>query len=97
MSIPSSELIFECKKEGDYHEQFNSETYEAYIEKRIIPAFKNIYGHNKMLILMIDQATYHTRRAGFPSTTDSKQSIISFYDKHHIDKIKIKVYPLLHS
>ena len=43
MSIPSSELIFECKKEGDYHTQFDSETYEAYVEKEL-------YQHSKVFM-----------------------------------------------
>ena len=53
-NIPTSELIFECKKQGDYHLQFNAELYEEYIVTRLIPAFKNKYGNDKKLILVID-------------------------------------------
>ena len=79
-NIPTSELIFECKKQGDYHLQFNAELYEEYIVTRLIPAFKNKYGNDKKLILVIDQAPYHTRRCGFHSTNDDKNTIISYYD-----------------
>ena len=88
-NIPTSELIFECKKQGDYHLQFNAELYEEYLITRLIPAFKNKYGNDKKLILVIDQAPYHTRRCGFPSTNDNKNTIISYYYKYNIESITI--------
>jgi hypothetical protein len=89
-SFPTSELIFECKKSGDYHQQFNSEMYETYLKYRLIPAFKQKYGNNMKMILIIDQAPYHSRRNEFPSVGDSKHTISVYYQKHSIDKICIK-------
>ena len=90
VDCPTSELLFECSNNGDYHQQFDSEKYESYLKHSLIHAFKAKYGNDKSMILVIDQAPYHTRRQGFPSQNDKKQTISMYYDKHNINQIRIK-------
>jgi hypothetical protein len=89
-SHPTSELLFECNNSTDYHQEFNAEMYETYIKYRLIPAFKQKYGNDMKMILLIDQAPYHSRRNDFPSQSDSKSSIKVYYQNHGINKIKLK-------
>ena len=52
--------IWEAKNsKGDYHDYMDSDMFNFWVQKRLIPAFKKKYGRNKKMILVIDNASYH--------------------------------------
>lgn len=55
----TAELIFPgLNMNEDYHESMNGEVFAAWVEKRLIPAFKTKYKEKRMA-LVLDNAPYH--------------------------------------
>ena len=55
----TAELIFAAKSAcGDYHDQFNGEMFQMWLEYRLKPAFEALFPGKKM-ILVLDNAPYH--------------------------------------
>ena len=45
---------------ADYHGDFNAVTFEYYLSSHLIPAIRQKYGEQKVVIVM-DNAPYHSR------------------------------------
>ena len=57
--VLTTEMIFQSKKaKGDYHENMDGTMFLKWINNRLIPTFKAIYG-DKKLVLVLDNAPYH--------------------------------------
>ena len=91
--IANAELIFEAKNDhkGDYHLQMNDEIYLQWAEHRLLPAH-NAINPNKIPIIIPDQAPYHMSRLAFPHSGSTKSTIVTYYDIHNINNIKIRRY-----
>ena len=57
---PTVEMLFPArdKIEADYHRNMDSEVFMKWLERRLLPAFRDKYGDKKM-ILILDNAPYH--------------------------------------
>ncbi|XP_047541814.1 uncharacterized protein LOC125074529 [Vanessa atalanta] len=53
--VPESELVFECKGTGDYHESMNAAKFENWF-KEMLPRLE------PNAVVVMDNASYHTRR-----------------------------------
>lgn len=55
----TSELLFPANSgRGDYHDNMDGDTWELWVTRRLVPAFKACYP-NKRMILCLDNAPYH--------------------------------------
>ena len=59
--IPNCELIYEGNSQEDYHKSMNGTMFMLWLENRLIPTFKSMYGDKKM-ILVLDNASFHHHR-----------------------------------
>lgn len=67
--VPESELIFECKGTGDYHESMNAEKFENWCQAMLPRLEPNA-------VVVMDNASYHSRRLEkTPVTSWKKQDI----------------------
>ena len=60
-------LIFESKKQGDYHEEMNSEVFENGFAK-ILPKL------DKEAVIIIDNASYHSRKSEKVSNASTRKA-----------------------
>ncbi len=65
------------KKKGDYHKNVTSKLFMEWLNNRLIPTFKKMYGEEKKMILVMDNAGAHT-------ATDKKKIIPSKMTKEEI-------------
>ena len=67
--IEGADLIFQSKKStGDYHDEMNAERFEEWLRDQLIPNLKP----NSLIV--IDNASYHSRRLEKVPTTNSRKS-----------------------
>ena len=60
--VNSSELVFEGKSaDADYHKSMNGKLFMKWLENRLFPSFRALYGDKKM-ILVLDNASFHHHR-----------------------------------
>jgi transposase len=58
----NAELVFEgLNIAEDYHKSVNADVFMSWVEHRLIPAYKSLYG-NKPMALVLDNAPYHHAR-----------------------------------
>ena len=76
-------LIFEAKRAtGVYHDNMDGHGFERWIVNNLIPAFEAMYGEDKKMILVLDNAPYH-------HVSDHQfQNISSMSKKQVGDKLK---------
>ncbi|CAF1280510.1 unnamed protein product [Rotaria sordida] len=56
----SAELIYEAKNPtGDFHSNMDGYNFRLWVEQYLFPAFEAKYGHQKRMILILDNAPYH--------------------------------------
>lgn len=65
-------LVFESKKTTDYHEEMNAQVFEEWF-KKILPCLEE----NSVIVL--DNASYHTRKAEKTPTTATKKADIQVW------------------
>lgn len=68
--IPGAALIFKAKNTGDYHDQMNSDSFEKWWTTQLIP---NIPPSS---IIVMDNASYHSRKKHRPPTNSSNKAVI---------------------
>ena len=74
----NAEMIFRAKSaRGDYHDNYDTDTFIMWMERRMLPAFKAKHGDEKTLVLVLDNAPYHHGRCedGFFPKERSKAEI----------------------
>ena len=74
----NAEMIFRAKSaRGDYHDNYDTDTFIMWMERRMLPAFKAKHGDEKTLVLVLDNAPYHHGRCddGFFPKEHSKAEI----------------------
>ena len=60
---PTAEMIYRAKSSrGDYHDNFDCDTFMMWMDRRMLPAFRAKHGPDKILILIMDNAPYHHGR-----------------------------------
>ena len=93
--VLNCEMIFQSKKaKGDYHQNMDGTMFLRWINNRLVPTFKAVYG-NKKLVLVLDNAPYHHVHPGdsFFASQHSKEEIKEFLERPTIAKRTIKVSP----
>ena len=71
-------LIFESKKQGDYHEEMNSEVFENWFAE-ILPKL------DKEAVIIIDNASYHSRKSEkVPNASTRKADVQAWLTKKEI-------------
>lgn len=68
--VPEAALVFQAKNDGDYHNQMNAATFENWFQTQLLP---NILPSS---IIVMDNASYHSRKVHKPPTASSNKSTI---------------------
>lgn len=68
--VPGAAHVFQAKNDGDYHQQMNAETFEDWFVTKLLP---NIPPSSA---IVLDNASYHSRKIHKPPTTSSNKSAI---------------------
>lgn len=59
-SLPTAECLWQAKHDkGDYHDAMTDKMFMDWLKKRLTPAFKEVFGSDKKMILVLDNASYH--------------------------------------
>ena len=93
-TILNCEMIYQSKKaQGDYHDNMNGTMFLRWLQQRLIPTFKAVYGDRK-LILVLDNAPYHHVRPEdcFFASQENKTSIQAKLVELHKRTIKVLPY-----
>lgn len=69
--VPGGALVFQAKNNGDYHDQMNSDTFENWFRMQLL---QNIQPSS---IIVMDNASYHSRKIHKPPTTSSNKATIT--------------------
>ena len=74
----TAEFLWQAKlSKGDYHASMTDVMFMEWLERRLAPAFKKLFGHEKM-ILVLDNASYHhgfDEEVGVPETNSKKYNV----------------------
>ena len=91
IKLRTSEFIFECKNDNinDYHDQMDNKKFIDWFQNRVIETFNDTYGNAKKAVFFMDQCPFHMTSDGLPSINDTKETIVSYYDKHGITSISV--------
>ena len=92
--VLNCEMIFESKKaRGDYHDNMDGTMFLHWLNNRLIPTFKALYG-DKKLILVLDNAPYHhvNPEDSFFAHSHSKTEIKAFLERMGKRTIRVKPY-----
>ena len=87
----NSELIFQgLNLDEDYHKSVNGDVFMAWVENRLIPAFKVQYP-NKKMVLVLDNAPYHhSRPAGWKNPNKmNKMEIAAWLVEEGLKELKV--------
>lgn len=90
--VETSEFLWQAKlAKGDYHAAMTDEMFMTWLEKRLTPAFRKVFGDKKM-ILILDNASYHHGydcEVKVPET-NSKKFNTELLRKHGCSHITVK-------
>lgn len=54
---PTSEMVYRAKSSrGDYHDNFDTDNFMMWMDRRMVPAFRAKHGDEKTLVLIMDNA-----------------------------------------
>ena len=87
-------MIFQSKKAlGDYHENMDGDMFLKWLENRLFPTFRALFGRRK-LVLVLDNAPYHHVHPedSFFASGKTKTEIASKLRELGVDSIKVKPY-----
>ena len=75
---------------GDYHDNMNSEMFMQWVEGRLIPTFNEKFPGKKM-VLVLDNAPYHHKRAIGTLGAQSKGLLVSLMAQHQVEYIDLPI------
>ncbi|KAK3094021.1 hypothetical protein FSP39_023056 [Pinctada imbricata] len=92
--IKGCDLVFVAKtKEGDYHNEMNSEVFLDWFENQLLPALK------APSVIVLDNASYHntkTEQTTTPNMNNRKAVMQEWLQQHHITFAQSDTKPVLY-
>ena len=91
-SVSTAECLWQAKHgKGDYHDAMTDKMFMDWLEKRLTPAFRTVFGEHKKMILVLDNAAYHheyNEEVKVPESNTKKYNT-ELLQKHGVQYIKV--------
>jgi len=76
---------------GDYHDNMNSGMFMKWVQDRLVPTFKAVYGTEKKMVLVCDNAPYHHSREIGSLASKSKGTILDMMVNDGVDYVSLPI------
>jgi transposase len=77
-------------RKGNYHDNMNSEMFMKWVVDKLLPTFQQLYGDNKKMILIMDNAPYHHKREIGTLSNKTKKELCEMCTKYSIQYIDVQ-------